>query len=356
MKIVRMKTHKEYNVIIDYGLLNRAGDYIYSAIGGDIAAIVTDDMVSSLYLERLRTSLKTANYQTAVFTLRNGEASKNVFTYSRVLEFLAENRITKSDVVVALGGGVVGDIASFAAATYMQGIPYAQIPTTLIAAVDSSIGGKTALNLDAGKNLVGAFHQPGVVLCDLEFLEKLPPRVFVEGCASVIKFAMIADDGLFHMLGNGNSLELKEIVARCVELKRDIVCEDELENGARSLLDFGHTIGHAIEHLSKYKISHGKATSIGMATETMAAVRLGMCDEECYDSLVGLLHKFGLPIRTRFEADEVLRAAMTDKKRNGESMTLVFPRRIGKCILSSVNIEKYERIIKERTSAAGGMV
>lgn len=356
MKIVRMKTRNEYNVIIDYGLLDRAGDYIYSAIGGDIAVIVSDDTVSSLYLDRLRASLKAADYKTAIFNFRNGEASKNIFTYSRVLEFLAEKKVTKSDVIVALGGGVVGDITGFVAATYMQGIPYAQVPTTLTAAIDSSIGGRAVINLDAGKDIVGVFHQPGVVLCDLEFLEKLPPRLFVEGCAEVIKYAMIADGELFQTLGNGSPLELQEVVSRCVEIKRDVVCGDEYEQGSRSLLDFGHTLGRAIGHLSQYRISHGKALSIGMVMETFAAVKLGMCGGDCYDSLVDLLQNYGLPVRTRFESDELVAAMMTDKKRNGESITLVFPRKIGKCILSSVNIEKYERIIKERASAAGEMV
>jgi len=356
MKTIRVKTQREYNVYIGDQLLDRAGEYIYGAVSGDIAAIITDDVVSSIYLNRLRASLRNAGFKSVVFSIRNGESSKNVFTCSRALEFLAENRVTQTDVVVALGGGVVGDVAVFTAATYLQGIPCVLIPTTLLAAVDASVGGKAALNLETGKDLVGVFHQPVLVLSDCSVLEELPPRVFVEGCSEIIKFAMIADSELFDMLRNDSSLDLEEVVARCVDIKRIIVCRDEFENGERRSLDFGHTIGHAIEFLSKYKISHGKAISIGMAVETLAAFRLGMCAEECYHSLAEVLHKFGLPVRTRFEADELMRAAMTDKKRKGDNMTLVFPRRIGKCILSSVNMAKYEQAIKERTSKAGEML
>ena len=356
MKTVKVKTAKEYDVIIDAGLLDRAGEYIYSAAGGEIAAIVTDDIVAGLYLERLRAALSKAGYKTKVFTLRNGEASKNIFTYSRILEFLADNRVSKSDVVIALGGGVVGDLTGFAAATYMRGIPYVQIPTTMLAAVDSSIGGKTGVDLDAGKNLAGVFHQPKLVVCDYELLEKLPPRIFVEGCAEVIKYGMIADSELFQMLETKSSLDLGEIISRCVKIKRDIVCEDEFDTGTRMLLNFGHTIGHAVEHLSKYKITHGKAVAIGMATETSSAVRLGMCGDECFNNLVELLRKFGLPTRTHYESDELMRAVLLDKKRKGNMITLVFPRRIGKCFISDIEVDKYKHFINGNTTTVGEML
>lgn len=356
MRTVRVKTSKEYDVIIDAGLLDHAGDYINNAAGGNLAAIITDDIVEGLYLERLRASLRVARYDTKVFTIRNGESSKNIFTYGRILEFLAENRITRSSIIVALGGGVVGDLAGFAAATYMRGIAYIQIPTTLLAAVDSSVGGKTGVDLDAGKNLAGAFHQPKLVLCDYELLEKLPPRIFVEGCAEVIKYGMIADNELFRMLEKRAPLDLEEIIARCVRIKRDIVSEDEFDTGARMMLNFGHTIGHAIEHLSKFNITHGNAVAIGMAMETLAAVRMGMCHEQCYDELADLLHKFGLPIRTRYEYDELIQAALSDKKRKGNMITLVFPRRIGKCFIYDVEVGKFGSVIKDKTTAVGEML
>lgn len=356
MKTIKVRTQREYSVYIGDSLLDRAGEYIYDAVGGDIAAIITDDVVSSIYLNRLRASMKNAGFKSVVFTVRNGEGSKNVFTCSRALEFLADNKVTRTDVVVALGGGVVGDIAVFTAATYLQGVPCVLIPTTLLAAVDASVGGKAALNMETGKDLVGVFHQPVLVLTDCRLLEELPPRIFVEGCSEIIKFAMVADSELFNMLANDTSLDLEEVVARCVDIKRIIVCRDEFENGERRLLDFGHTIGHAVEFLSKFMISHGKAVSIGMAVEALAAFRLGMCDQDCYNGLIDTLHKYGLPVRTRFEADELMRAAMTDKKRRGDSLLMVFPRKVGKCILSSVSIAEYEKVIKQRTSAVGEML
>jgi 3-dehydroquinate synthase len=292
----------------------------------------------------MENTLQCAGYETVVFKARSGEKSKNAFTYIRLLEFLAEKGVTRSDVIVAFGGGVVGDLAGFAAATYMRGISYVQIPTTMLAAVDSSVGGKTAIDLDGGKNLAGAFHQPKIVLCDRSLLEMLPPRIFVEGCAEVIKYAVIADEGLFRMLESGLPLDLEETITRCVRIKRDIVCEDELETGERRLLSFGHTVGHAVERLSGYMMTHGNAISIGMAIEMLASVRMGLCSDECYSDLVDLLHKFGLPYKTRYRADDIARAAMADNKRRNKKITMVFPRRIGKCTLLDVEVEKLEHL------------
>ena len=254
--------------------------------------------------------------------------------------------MTRTDVIVALGGGVVGDLAGFAAATYMRGIPYIQVPTTLLAAVDSSVGGKTAIDLDAGKNLVGVFYQPKLVLCDYTVLEALPPRIFVEGCAEVIKYGMIADKELFYMMGNESQSDLEEVVSRCVEIKSDIVREDEFENGTRKMLNFGHTVGHAVEKLSNYNISHGKAVAIGMAIETMAAVRMGKCGINCYRELVDLLHKYGLPYTTRYSADDLSKVALSDKKRSGGKITLIVPEEIGICSLLDVEVNELKNIIE----------
>jgi len=345
MKSVKVKTENEYNVLIGAGLLDRAGEYIYNVAGGDMAAIVTDDVVASLYLDRMHAALRSAGYETVAFKAKNGETSKNGFTFIRLLEFLAEKGFTRSDVIVAFGGGVIGDLAGFAAATFMRGVSYVQVPTTMLAAVDSSVGGKTAIDLDGGKNLVGAFHQPKIVLCDLDLLEMLPPRIFVEGCAEVIKYAVIADEELFHMLDSGNNLDLEEIITRCIKIKRDIICDDVYDMGMRKLLNFGHTIGHAIERLSNYKITHGNAISIGMAIETLAAVRMGMCAEDCHRELINLLHKYGLPYKTRYRPDDMIRAALSDKKRKGNKITIACPRRIGKGSLYEVEVGELERII-----------
>jgi 3-dehydroquinate synthase len=345
MRTIKVKASRKYNVIIGAGLLERAGAHIKNAAGGNSAAIVTDDNIAGLYLDELVRALRRVDYETAVFTIKNGEASKNTRNYVRLLEFLAEKGFTRTDIVVALGGGVVGDLAGFAAASYLRGIPYVQVPTTLLAAVDSSVGGKTAIDLDAGKNLAGAFYQPGLVLCDCDVIEALPPNIFVDGCAEVIKCGMIADKELFKMMGEEAQSDLEEIIARCVEIKSSIVREDEFETSTRKLLNFGHTVGHAIEKLSNYNVSHGKAVAIGMAVETLAAVKLGKCGIECYNDLVELLHKYGLPYSTRFNASELSRAAMSDKKRSGGKITLIFPEEVGICNLQEVNIQELERII-----------
>jgi len=354
MRTVNVRTAKPYNVYIGAGLLDRAGAYVRNAAGGGAAAVVTDDIVAGIYLDRLLNSLQNHGYDTPVFTVKNGEASKNTFTYVRLLEFLADKRLSRTDVVVALGGGVVGDLAGFAAATYMRGIAYIQIPTTLLAAIDSSVGGKTGIDLDAGKNLAGAFHQPAAVLCDHALLEMLPPRIFTDGCAEAIKLAMIADGDLFGIMSCFPILDLEDVVTRCVTIKRDVVSADEYETGLRKLLNFGHTVGHAIELLSNYSVSHGKAVAIGMAVETRAAVKMGFCTSECYDQLVELLHKYGLPYQTRLSAEEISGAALNDKKRSGGKITLVVPEAIGTGVLHEVDVGDLGSIIALGTAKSGG--
>jgi len=344
MTTIRVDASRKYDVLIGDGLLDRAGGYIRDAAGGHIAAIVTDDVVAGIYPERMNEALRGAGYETVIYKIKSGEASKNAYTYIRILDFLAENRLTRSDVVVAFGGGVVGDLAGFAAATYMRGIHYAQIPTTLIAAVDSSIGGKTGIDLDMGKNIAGVFYQPSVVICDCDLIDSLPPRIFTDGCAEVIKYAMIADHGLFRMLDDIPRPDLEAIITRCVSIKRDIVNEDEFESGARKLLNFGHTIGHAVEKLSGYKVSHGKAVAIGMAIETSIALNMRLCGLDCYRDLIALLHVYGLPYQTRFGAAELAQAALSDKKRRGDRITLVFPKRIGKCTMRDIAVGDLEGV------------
>jgi len=343
MRTVNVKASTQYDVLIGAGLLRDAGWWIKSAAGGDLAVVVTDDIVAKLYLSRTVASLTGAGYKTVVFEIPNGEASKTAQNYIKLLDFMAEAGVTRSDVVVALGGGVVGDLAGFAAATYMRGIPYAQIPTTLLAAVDSSVGGKTAIDLDAGKNLAGAFYQPKIVICDYDLFKTLPERVFADGCAEVAKYAMIADGDLFNMLGEPQ-LDLEEIITRCVTIKRDVVCEDEFDTGARNLLNFGHTVGHAVEKLSDFAISHGEAVAIGMVVETRAAVFAGLCGSERLETLLQTLKKCGLPTKSPYGAAELADAALSDKKRRGGVITLIFPSGETGCVLTQTKVEELERI------------
>ena len=345
MSIVQVTASKNYDIIISAGLLTSAGGHIRNVVKGGIAAIVTDDIVDGLYGAGLEKSLSNAGFATVKYVINNGEASKNAANFIALLNFFAENRMTRADVVVALGGGVVGDLAGFAAASYMRGTHFAQMPTTLLAAVDSSVGGKTAIDLGMGKNLAGAFYQPDVVLCDYALLDSLLPAVFADGCAEAIKHGMIADAALFEKFSGDVHGRIGEIITRSVEIKRDVVCQDEFEMGVRKLLNFGHTVGHAIETCSDYGVSHGAAVAAGMAVITRAAVKSGLCAEDCYSRLVETLEKNNLQYKTQYTAAELFTAALADKKRSGDTITIVLPERIGKCFTREIAVSDFEDFI-----------
>jgi len=347
MKSVTVNTSKEYDVWIGSGLLSQAGEKIMAACGGETAALVTDDEVNKLYGDAVERSLEAAGYVTVVrFVFLHGEQSKTIETYASLLNALADENLIRSDVVVALGGGVTGDMAGFAAATYLRGVHLAQIPTSLLAMVDSSVGGKTAVNLTSGKNQAGAFYQPDIVLCDIDTLQTLPAEVFRDGCAEMIKHGIIQSAELFAMLTKPLEPQMEEIIARNVTIKRDIVEMDEKDTGIRQILNFGHTIGHGIEKHSDYKISHGKAVATGMAIASRAAWRMGFCNRECHTEIVDILKRFGLPYETGIEPERLIEAALSDKKRSGKQITEVIPERIGKCVLHSFSLEELEDFIK----------
>ena len=248
---------------------------------------------------------------------------------------------------MALGGGVVGDLAGFAAATFLRGIRFIQIPTTLLAMVDSSVGGKTAIDLPAGKNLCGAFCQPSLVLCDTDTLATLPEEIFRDGCAEVIKYGVLYDPQLFaHLQEKGLAFDREAVIRRCVELKRDVVMEDEFDTGARMKLNLGHTIGHGVEAKSHFGISHGKSVAIGMAIAARAAVNAGICKENACRKLLDVLNTFGLPITTEYTAEALYRYTLSDKKRSGGSVSLILPRDIGDCIISPWTVDTLPSFIE----------
>ncbi len=258
-----------------------------------------------------------------------------------LLNFLARNKLTRTDLIVALGGGVVGDLAGFAAASYLRGIRFIQVPTTLLAAVDSSVGGKTAIDLPAGKNLAGAFCQPSLVLCDTDTLNSLPPDIFRDGCAEVIKYGVLYDPALFaHLEEKGLAFDREAVITRCVEWKRDVVMEDEFDTGARMKLNLGHTIGHGVEARSHFGISHGKAVAIGMAIVSRAS--------HCSDNgkILGILHKFGLPVSTQYTAEDLYTYTLSDKKRTGGTVNLILPRSIGRCDIVPTPVENLKSFIQ----------
>jgi 3-dehydroquinate synthase len=346
MKTITVNASKNYDVLIGSGLLDDAGTLIRKTVGGQSAAVIADNNVSALYGKRLADTLEKNNYHEAQYVFPNGESSKNAETFISILSFLADMKLSRTDVVVALGGGVTGDLAGFAAACYMRGINFVQIPTTLLAMVDSSVGGKTAINLSAGKNLAGAFYQPNLVLCDVSLLSTLTSGVFRDGCAEVIKYGVFADRALFESLKTCVNEHYESVIARCVEIKRDIVAEDEFENGSRKLLNLGHTVGHAIELLSNYRTPHGHAVAAGMAIVTRAAVRMDMCEIQSLSEITQILRQYNLPENTSYEADKLATACLSDKKRDGDNFTMIFPIEIGKCVLKKIPVGEMEAVIR----------
>lgn len=348
MKTVEVDAAVRYNIVIDKGILPKSGDMIKEVTSAEKVAVITDDTVDKLYSDVVMKSLSDAGFETFKFVFPHGEKSKNISTFSSILEFLAESGLTRTDALVALGGGVVGDVAGFAAASYLRGIDFIQIPTTLLACVDSSVGGKTAIDLKAGKNLAGAFYQPKLVIADFETLSTLTDGIFADGMAEVIKYGVIFDKAFFEFLRDNEAKDnLEYVITRCVELKRDIVNADEKEKGVRALLNFGHTVGHAIEKCSGYKIPHGSAVAVGMVIISRAAYKCSFCDENCTDIIASLNKKYSLPVSTDFSASELSSAAMADKKRAGDKIKLIIPEALGNCVIKSVPTSELEKIIGE---------
>ena len=342
MKTVSVSVSRNYDVIIGAGLLPKLGNYAQALGKARKACIVSDSNVFPRYGNAVKASLTDEGLETTEFIIPAGEASKNGTNYLSLLNFLAENRLTRDDLIVALGGGVVGDLAGFAAATYLRGIRFIQVPTTLLAAVDSSVGGKTAIDLPSGKNLAGAFCQPSLVLCDIDTLSTLPDEIFLDGCAEVIKYGVLYDPALFDILcEDGPAFDRETVIARCVELKRDVVSEDEFDTGARMKLNLGHTVGHGIEACSRYSISHGKAVAAGMAI----VARASRCPDA--DAIIDCLNRFGLPTATEYAPASLADLALSDKKRSGGTVNLIIPRSIGNCEIVPTAVEKLKSFIEE---------
>jgi len=340
--------NREYDIKIEKGIFDRAGELVAEIHKPCRVAVVTDSNVGPLYGERLLNSLEKSGFEPFVITIPAGEGSKSVEQLTTLYSEMLRFGLTRSDLIVALGGGVVGDITGFCASTLLRGIPFIQIPTTLLAQVDSSVGGKVAVNLPQGKNLVGAFYQPKLVLCDTDTLNTLPDDTFRDGCAEVIKYGILYDARLFaHLQEKGLAFDREAVITRCVELKRDVVAEDEFDTGSRMKLNLGHTIGHGVEAGSHYTVSHGKAVAIGMAIVSRAAEKEGICDECTKNSIVEILKQFGLPTDTEFSAKLLYSAALSDKKRTGGTVNLIVPETIGRCVIRPTPVETLKTFIQE---------
>lgn len=346
MVTVDVPVANPYEVIIGNGILSQLGKRLQQLLPkAKKIAIITDDNVKELYLDEVKKYTSEVGLETIDYSIIPGEASKSSDNYIKLQSWLAANDVTGTDVIIALGGGVVGDLTGFVAATYLRGIPYIQVPSTLLAMVDSSVGGKTAIDLPEGKNLVGAFYQPTLVLCDTRLLDTLAADVRQDGYSEIIKYGMLGNPELLIDLAKDH--DVVEVIATCIRMKRDIVICDEFDKGVRKLLNFGHTVGHAIEQISGYQVSHGKAVAIGMAVDTRTAVQLGLCDERCLEVLYELLERYELPSATTYQAAEIYEAATRDKKREGDEITNIVPSGFGKCDMQTISMaEFYEWIEK----------
>lgn len=359
---------RKYDVVMERGALGTAGQYIGETKGRKIC-IITDNNVDKLYGQpehALWASLTAAGFDVSKYVFAGGEDHKNMNTIAGLLEFLAEQSFTRSDLLLALGGGITGDVTGFAAATYLRGIEFIQVPTSLLAVVDSSVGGKTGVNLSSGKNLAGAFWQPSLVLFDPDVLDTLSDELKLDGMAEAIKAGIIADENIFSLIDRSvfdhadgppyaNILNdtdlLTKLAAMAVEVKRKIVEEDERENGKRALLNLGHTAAHAIEKCSDYAISHGHAVAVGMAIASAAAASKGWCDEKCCKQIICILEKAGFPLTCPYSAEDLARAALHDKKRRGDLITLVIPEEIGNCTLKKIPVGELAEFFKAGLSA-----
>ncbi len=334
---------RSYPIRIARGLLDQLGSDIASRTIGNRFCVISDDQVAGLYGEPLMRSLSANGLHAEMITFPHGEASKELATITTLARQLAKNGFDRGDALIALGGGVTGDITGFLASVYMRGIPFVQVPTTLLAQVDSSVGGKTGVDIPEGKNLIGTFYQPQAVYIDPDVLSTLPEQEFLGGLAEVIKYGIIRDKEFFDFLAVNCKaiLALKDsalmpLIARCCKIKAQVVEEDEREGGLRRILNFGHTIGHAVEAASNFTLIHGLAIAIGMRAATDLAVLCGQCSPENSQAVRRILEDFSLPvdIPPGLDRQAIRRFLLADKKTVGGRVFFVLPREIGRVIIT----------------------
>ncbi len=344
MDTIHIQASTAYDVIIKRHSLPRIGEYLHSIKPACSVMIVTDDNVGPLYASTVSKSLEAAGYTIHTYAFPHGESEKNGHRLMDLIEALGQTKLTRKDLIIALGGGVVGDLAGFAAATYLRGIDYVQVPTSLLAAVDSSVGGKTAVNLECGKNLWGAFKQPILVLCDPETLSTLPKEEWINGCGEIIKYGFLDHPELLDQLQERPLLQHPEdvdsIIAQCIRIKAYVVEVDEKESGLRATLNLGHTFGHGIEHGSAFTIPHGNAVALGLLIMARGAVAHKELDPTIVPSIEQLLVDHELPTTTTISKDVILEEASHDKKVSGSSITIVVPTGYGTSVLKQVTFQE----------------
>lgn len=343
MNKITVNAGNVYDVITGTHILDSVGEQTKKVSAAKRIAVITDDHVAPLYAQTVLNSLNQHGYQSALCIIPHGEASKSMQQLQQLYDFLCEHKITRNDALIALGGGVVGDLTGFCAATYMRGIDYIQIPTTFLAQIDSSVGGKTAINIPGGKNLVGAFKQPKVVLCDMSTLSTLSAEHFAEGTAEAIKYGMIRDKWIFEVIESGQLNErLEDVIRRCIEIKALIVEKDEFDTGERMLLNFGHTFGHAIEkHYNFTTYSHGMAVAVGMAKITALSEQYGITHSGTTKRLIHCLKKNHLPVEAEIDNEHLIEYSLMDKKAGADNIHIALVKDIGESFIQRLSRDEY---------------
>ena len=342
-----------YDILFGSNLLKNLPEYIKRVYKGKKLFIITDSNVEKYYREQMENVLK--DYDFTFYILEAGEKSKTLENVAKIYKAMINSAVSRDDLVVAFGGGVTGDIAGFAAATYMRGVPFIQVPTTLLSQVDSSVGGKVGVDLEEGKNLVGAFNQPKIVLIDTAVLKTLTDRYFFDGLAEVVKYGCIYDEKLFLLLEGLKNREevmehIEDILYRSCDIKREVVEEDEKEHGLRMILNFGHTVGHGLEQYYNYeKYTHGEAVALGMTEILETGEREGITENGCLERTKRLLMQFNLPVEDKYNREDVIQIMKRDKKNKKGEVNFVMIEKIGKHKIVKIKEEKmYDFLYKNR--------
>lgn len=342
MKKLTVNVQDKYDILIEKGIIKNCGNYIKNVTNAKKIVIISDTNVEKLFLKTVEKSVKENGFEVFSYVFEAGESSKTTNTVISMVEFLAEKGLTREDTVVALGGGVCGDMAGFAAAIYLRGIKFVQIPTSLLAQIDSSVGGKTAVDLPQGKNLCGAFYQPSLVLIDPDVLDTLPEHYFSDGMAEAIKYGCIKSKSLFERIENENAKDfIEDLIYECVDIKRVVVENDEKEMGERALLNFGHTAGHSIEKLYNFEgISHGEAVGIGMVMITEACEKHNLTEKGTSNRISNVLEKYNLKTKDNHSIKDIVDSMSSDKKRTGSGIKFIMLNSIGDSFIKLVEYKE----------------
>jgi len=347
MQRIKIKASKNYEVVVGKDLLTKLGAEILKVINPCKVCVVTDNKVAVKYLETVKNSMKESGFQVFSYVFKSGEKSKSAETFIKIQNFLAESEFTRSDMLIALGGGVVGDMTGFCASTYMRGIKYVQVPTTLLAGIDSSVGGKTAIDLKAGKNLVGTFYPPAKVVFDVKTLDTLPEKEYLNGLGEGVKYAIMDGGEIYDLVKDGLShSNLEKFCTLCIKSKKAVVEKDEKEGDYRRILNLGHTFAHAIEKLSEYSLPHGRCVAMGIKIIADISLKKSWLSTTEYVAIEKLLKNNGLMTPSPFEKKDMVDAIHHDKKVSGDKITVVSIAKIGKCEFKEIKLDQLKKFLK----------